>query len=103
MAPALRGCSRARRPRILDRPCRRRCTAQWVSPPSRAMRRVRSVSADRSAVTLVFEDADGESHAGSLLMKREARSKASVDHRDLAPSVLIEHTVRRGGGRLADA
>jgi phosphoenolpyruvate carboxykinase (ATP) len=61
------------------------------------------VSADRSAVTLVTEDADGDSHAGFLPVKRESRSTASVDYRDLAPSVLIEHTIRRGEGRLADA
>src|SRR5215216_627552 len=103
MVPALRGCSRVRRPRILDRPCRRRRAARWVSRPSRAMGRVRNVSADRSAVTLVTEDADGDSHAGFLPVKRESRSTASVDYRDLAPSVLIEHTIRRGEGRLADA
>jgi phosphoenolpyruvate carboxykinase (ATP) len=61
------------------------------------------MSADRSVVTLVIEDADGDFHAGGLPVKRESPSTASVDHRDLAPSVLIEHTIRREEGRLADA
>src|SRR5215213_3242429 len=102
MVPALRGCSRVRRPRILDRPCRRRRAARWVSRPSRAMGRVRNVSADRSAVTLVIEEADGKPEQGSRPVKRESPRAASVDHRDLAPSVLVEHTIRRGEGRLAD-
>ena len=61
------------------------------------------MSADRSAVTLVIEDANGEPHTGGLPVKRESRRAASPDHHDLAPSLLIEHTIGRGEGRLADA
>ena len=61
------------------------------------------MSADRSGVTLVIEDGHGEPHRGGLPVKRDSRRAASTDHRDLAPSVLIEHTIRRGEGRLADA
>jgi ATP-dependent phosphoenolpyruvate carboxykinase len=61
------------------------------------------VSADRSAVTLVIEDADGQPHTSGFPVKRESRRVASADHHDLAPSALIEHTIARGEGRLADA
>ncbi len=59
------------------------------------------MSADRSAVTLVIDNADAEPDRGGPPVKRETRS-ATVDHRNLAPSVLIEHTIGRGEGRLAD-
>jgi phosphoenolpyruvate carboxykinase (ATP) len=36
-------------------------------------------------------------------MTRQSRQRASADHRDLAPGVLIEHAIRRGEGRLADS
>lgn len=61
------------------------------------------MSADRSSVTLVIGDADGEPHTGALPVKRESRRAASTDHRNLAPSVLVEHTIGRGEGLLADA
>jgi phosphoenolpyruvate carboxykinase (ATP) len=60
------------------------------------------VSAGRQTVTLVIEEADGKPEPGSRPVKRESRRAVSVDHRDLAPSVLVEHTIRRGEGRLAD-
>ena len=60
------------------------------------------MGADRSTVTLVIENADVEPDTGGPPVKRESRHAASVDHRNLAPSELIEHTIRRGEGRLAD-
>src|SRR5918994_2634893 len=69
----------------------------------RATGRARSVSANRSAITLVIENADGDPRTGGLPVKRALRPAASTDHRDLAPSALIEHTIRRGEGQLADA
>jgi phosphoenolpyruvate carboxykinase (ATP) len=60
------------------------------------------MGADRSTVTLVIENADVEPDTGGPPVKRESRHAATVDHRNLAPSELIEHTIRRGEGRLAD-
>src|SRR5829696_8957277 len=69
----------------------------------RAMGRVRSMSAGRRAVTLVIEEADGGPNARSAPVTRQSRRTATADHRDLAPGVLVEHAIRRGEGRLADA
>ena len=60
------------------------------------------MSENRSAVTLVIEDADGDPRTGGFPVKRALRRAASTNHRDLAPSALIEHTIRRDEGRLAD-
>jgi phosphoenolpyruvate carboxykinase (ATP) len=60
------------------------------------------VSENRSTVTLVIEDADGDPRTGGFPVKRALQRAASTDHRDLAPSALIEHTIRRNEGRLAD-
>jgi phosphoenolpyruvate carboxykinase (ATP) len=76
---------------------------RWVGRPPSVAGRVKIVSAGRSAVTLVIENADAEPDTGGLLVKSESRRTASIDHRNLAPSVLIEQTIRRGEGRLADA
>ena len=67
------------------------------------MGRVRSVSAGRRAVTLVIEEADSGPNASGAPVTRQSRRTASADHRNLAPSVLIEHAIRRGEGRLADS
>ena len=101
MAPALRGYAESGGHEFSIDPVAdvARC---GVSEGQRATGRVRSVSANRSAVTLVIEDADGEPRTGGLPVKRESRRAASADHRDLAPSVLIEHTLRGREGRLAD-
>jgi phosphoenolpyruvate carboxykinase (ATP) len=61
------------------------------------------VSADQSTVTLVIEEADGQPHEGSRRVRKESRRVASADHRDLAPSTLIEHAIRRGEGQFADS
>jgi phosphoenolpyruvate carboxykinase (ATP) len=61
------------------------------------------VSAGRQAVTLVIEGADSGPNAIGAPVTRQSRRTASADHRDLAPSVLIEHAIRRGEGRLADS
>jgi phosphoenolpyruvate carboxykinase (ATP) len=61
------------------------------------------VGVSRPAVTLVIEDADGESHADGRPVKRESRRTPRVDYRDLAPGVLVEHAIRRGEGQLADS
>jgi phosphoenolpyruvate carboxykinase (ATP) len=61
------------------------------------------VSASRSAVTLVIEDARGEAHADGRAVKNDSRRTARADHRDLAPALLIEHALRDGEGRLADS
>jgi phosphoenolpyruvate carboxykinase (ATP) len=50
----------------------------------------------------VIEDADGDPRTGGFPVKRALQRAASTDHRDLAPSALIEHTIRRNEGRLAD-
>jgi phosphoenolpyruvate carboxykinase (ATP) len=67
------------------------------------MGRVKSVSASRSAVTLVIEEANSEPHADDRPVKRELRRTAKAEHRDLAAGVLIEHAIHRGEGRLADS
>jgi SsrA-binding protein len=61
------------------------------------------VSAGRSAVTLVVEDADSEPHADGRPVKRDSPRTARVDHHDLAPGALIEHAIRRGEGQFADS
>jgi phosphoenolpyruvate carboxykinase (ATP) len=67
------------------------------------MGRVNSVSRNRSAVTLVIEDAKREPHPDGHPVKSESRRTARADYHDLAPGVLVEHAIRRGEGRLADA
>lgn len=61
------------------------------------------MSAGRQAVTLVIEEADSGPNASSAPVKRLSRRTASLDHRDLAPAVLVEHAIRRGEGRIADS
>ena len=61
------------------------------------------MSAGRRAVTLVIEGADSGPNAIGAPVTRRSQRRASVDHRNLAPSVLIEHAIRRGEGRLADS
>ena len=61
------------------------------------------MSASRSAVTLVIEEANSEPHADDRPVKRELRRTAKAEHRDLAAGVLIEHAIHRGEGRLADS
>ena len=61
------------------------------------------MSVGRRAVTLVIEEADSGPNAGSAPVMRQSRTTASLDHRDLAPGVLIERAIRRGEGRLADS
>jgi phosphoenolpyruvate carboxykinase (ATP) len=51
----------------------------------------------------VIEGADDELHTGGLAVKRASRRAARPDHLDLASSLLIEHAIRHGEGRLADA
>jgi phosphoenolpyruvate carboxykinase (ATP) len=101
MAPALRGYVETGGHKFSTGPAAD-VARSGVSSGQRATGRVRSVSANRSAVTLVIEDADGEPRTGGLPVKRESRRALRADHRDLAPSVLIEHTLRGGEGRLAD-
>jgi phosphoenolpyruvate carboxykinase (ATP) len=101
MAPALRGYVETGGHKFSTGPAAD-VAQSGVSSGQRATGRVRSVSANRSAVTLVIEDADGEPRTGGLPVKRESRRTASADQRNLAPSVLVEHTLRGQEGRLAD-
>jgi phosphoenolpyruvate carboxykinase (ATP) len=101
MAPALRGYVETGGHKFSTGPAAD-VARSGVSSGQRATGRVRSVSANRSAVTLVIEDADGEPRTGGLPVKRESRRTASADQRNLAPSVLVEHTLRGQEGRLAD-
>ncbi|HEX2280123.1 MAG TPA: phosphoenolpyruvate carboxykinase (ATP), partial [Thermomicrobiales bacterium] len=61
------------------------------------------MSAGRHAVTLVIEESDSGPNAKSAPVKRPSRRTASLDHRNLAPAMLVEHAIRRGEGRLADS
>jgi phosphoenolpyruvate carboxykinase (ATP) len=101
MAPALRGYVETGGHKFSTGPAAD-VAQSGVSSGQRATGRVRSVSANRSAVTLVIEDADGEPRTGGLPVKRESRRTASADQRNPAPSVLVEHTLRGQEGRLAD-